>query len=620
MREKKIGFLILFLLVISFYLKAPAYATDGPIYMNSFETEEGTLYDSDIAHGKVLYGKEEVIDLQSILYDKLTITLWVKPVKYEEGYSYLLALDENEIKSKGRYIGIQNNKQPIWVYGTGQGISKTSEVVLLDEWTFLAYVYDGTNKQARIIVNDTIYPKSGHGELKISKVLLNATNTMMDDVKVFDRILSFEELENMKGSLIKSNKKRYEIYKKENFVRPELPTVKELLEKLESQKELLQYKVVSTALVLEKRIDSEGEYIAKFRPGDIVTIKNVIPNLNKVFVETSEGKLGYLTVSNIKHDMISVHQNKRKTILHAYMNLIRGNNKLSTVIIYIGASLLIFIIILLFVRFLFHKNAIAMEGMMSPSIFLTIILSISSIIGKGYEINWFLHGGGWRYFPNGYTEIVHWFLFIALGTYIVMHFIMLIVTARECGIIKCILCVLGVLFCNLSVFYIINTSIQFFLNNFGIVGKFIYVLILVYGFGYLYANKFVVKAKYDYGRYKPYTEYQTNDNPYQGYQNAYSNEFDDTKKQYNNQNNYENNYENNYHKTNSGYEDKYSRERKEHTVNMPINYFAGVKNQEELKKRYRELLKIYHPDNQSGDNTETEKILKEYEYLKDTLS
>lgn len=44
-------------------------------------------------------------------------------------------------------------------------------------------------------------------------------------------------------------------------------------------------------------------------------------------------------------------------------------------------------------------------------------------------------------------------------------------------------------------------------------------------------------------------------------------------------------------------------------------YFQGVRNSEELKKRYKDLLKIYHPDNSSGDAEITRQIHAEYKEL-----
>jgi Ca2+/Na+ antiporter len=43
--------------------------------------------------------------------------------------------------------------------------------------------------------------------------------------------------------------------------------------------------------------------------------------------------------------------------------------------------------------------------------------------------------------------------------------------------------------------------------------------------------------------------------------------------------------------------------------------FAGVASESELHKRYKDLLKIYHPDNQTGDTAMSQKIQEVYEKL-----
>lgn len=50
-----------------------------------------------------------------------------------------------------------------------------------------------------------------------------------------------------------------------------------------------------------------------------------------------------------------------------------------------------------------------------------------------------------------------------------------------------------------------------------------------------------------------------------------------------------------------------------------VNLFAGVNNPLALKKRYRDLLKIFHPDNLCGDTEIVSIINKEYERLKKEL-
>ena len=49
-------------------------------------------------------------------------------------------------------------------------------------------------------------------------------------------------------------------------------------------------------------------------------------------------------------------------------------------------------------------------------------------------------------------------------------------------------------------------------------------------------------------------------------------------------------------------------------------WFIGVKTVEELRKRYRELLKMYHPDNEKGSVEITQEINAEYDLVFSILS
>ena len=48
--------------------------------------------------------------------------------------------------------------------------------------------------------------------------------------------------------------------------------------------------------------------------------------------------------------------------------------------------------------------------------------------------------------------------------------------------------------------------------------------------------------------------------------------------------------------------------------------FCGVNNSLTLKKRYKDLIKIYHPDNLAGNHEMVLLINKEYETLKDEMN
>lgn len=71
---------------------------------------------------------------------------------------------------------------------------------------------------------------------------------------------------------------------------------------------------------------------------------------------------------------------------------------------------------------------------------------------------------------------------------------------------------------------------------------------------------------------------------------------------------------NRYHTNSRNYE-KYHQSNITNTIKNDTVYFAGVNNLKSLKKRYHDLLKIYHPDNQNGDSTVSKQIQEEYEFL-----
>lgn len=48
-------------------------------------------------------------------------------------------------------------------------------------------------------------------------------------------------------------------------------------------------------------------------------------------------------------------------------------------------------------------------------------------------------------------------------------------------------------------------------------------------------------------------------------------------------------------------------------------FFAGVNNLSALRKRYKDLLKIYHPDNKCGDTDTIQEINREYNHLQEVM-
>lgn len=63
------------------------------------------------------------------------------------------------------------------------------------------------------------------------------------------------------------------------------------------------------------------------------------------------------------------------------------------------------------------------------------------------------------------------------------------------------------------------------------------------------------------------------------------------------------------------YDDYRNDYNQEHVVINGGMFFLGVANKQSVKKRYRDLIKIYHPDNMYGDTDAIQEINNEYNKL-----
>ena len=75
-----------------------------------------------------------------------------------------------------------------------------------------------------------------------------------------------------------------------------------------------------------------------------------------------------------------------------------------------------------------------------------------------------------------------------------------------------------------------------------------------------------------------------------------------------------------YQKVNE-YEARHAHRQKAATSNVVKGemFFSGVGSKQSLKKRYKDLIKIYHPDNVYGDKNTIQEINREYDHLSKVL-
>lgn len=141
-------------------------------------------------------------DINPSKYNKLTMTTWVKPEKFEEGSIYTIVSGDDggfdrtiALDHRGEVKGFSVFAGDCEVFGT--------EAVQLNKWTFLGVVYDQDNKTVDFFVNDKKYSKNGcnlgESEHKFLRIGNNPSYGEefygdVDELRVYGRKLSDKEI------------------------------------------------------------------------------------------------------------------------------------------------------------------------------------------------------------------------------------------------------------------------------------------------------------------------------------------------------------------------------------------------------------------------------------------
>ncbi|MBK7028112.1 MAG: hypothetical protein IPH45_02405 [Bacteroidales bacterium] len=147
------------------------------------------------------------IDINPSKFPLLTITAWVKAtncfrkmlvlVNGTDKYARGLIIDKHDDNFR---FGMNCGKDGI-LYGPP----------LIDEWTFIAMIYDSRNQAARFIINDQVYSSRATTRDNADKAFVGAFNGTIDDIRFFDRILTQAEIEQLSGKPITGNLSELEI-------------------------------------------------------------------------------------------------------------------------------------------------------------------------------------------------------------------------------------------------------------------------------------------------------------------------------------------------------------------------------------------------------------------------
>lgn len=163
---------------------------------------------------KNVYGRLNTpINLNPKSYPEITVVFWIK---FEQLASRLSVLDMGDKKKYRALYTINDDGNPIW----GLGCGKEGEMEgprITAEWTFVAVVYDQANKAARLVVNNQVYAAKAYCYESRNNVSFGGFSGCFDELKIYNRVLSLQELEKLYGSSIDVDADDYPIYVKEDF-------------------------------------------------------------------------------------------------------------------------------------------------------------------------------------------------------------------------------------------------------------------------------------------------------------------------------------------------------------------------------------------------------------------
>lgn len=132
---------------------------------------------------------------------QLTMTAWVKAANC---YRKMFVLGNGTDKSTREIIIDSHDGMQRWGINCGKdGILYGPP--LLDEWVFIAVLYDSKNQEARLIVNNQVFASRATARDGEEKAFVGALNGSIDDIRFFDRILSQSEIEAISGKPITEN-------------------------------------------------------------------------------------------------------------------------------------------------------------------------------------------------------------------------------------------------------------------------------------------------------------------------------------------------------------------------------------------------------------------------------
>lgn len=364
--------------------------------------------------------------------DKLPVTTICFWIKANETYQKMVPLFTGEEKSRGILTDYHNGGQR-WSASAGKDGLIGGSTVLKDQWTFIAVIYDAPNEQARLIVNNEVF--SGRARLRkgTSGITLGNFNGSLDDLMIFDRVLSLREIESVSGIPVVVNVEEFAIDDRSEY-RKRIEEDRRIRVKPGDR-----YIVGYDELIIRDTINSPNTLFV-FKEGDTVNVISALRN-EWFEVRNQQNQQGVIRGSSLESNCYKFGRNKVIFRFFNGLGQIFQFNKLRNWLFVAFFT----VILIMAIRFrvelnnwfqrLGHRDPREAGGskseknrsslslpkfekyfpvekpkwwMISPGVVFGLML-VGVSIWDGHEMEWYFNEGA-SIIPHGFTLPVHWVL------------------------------------------------------------------------------------------------------------------------------------------------------------------------------------------------------------------
>jgi len=377
----------------------------------------------------------------------LTITFWIQ-LNNSNLSSVILYQSDNDW-SKNKYNrGIYTERDGgfmRWTACCGSDGTLSGPEVLAKNWVFIALVYDRDDQAMRMVVNDQVYSSASNMRDGTERIRIGPFDGQIDELRIYSRVLTLEELETLYGKSITKDTSDYPIAKRSDY------KGRMAREELEKVKPNTTYVVADDKFAIHDSAGSQN-VISILAKGDTFRVLQVVKK--SALLLLPDGKQGYATISSINN---GAYLKGGSYLFHAFKvilgSIFNFTNIRSWIIAVIFAILLYFVVKKYdFIDRMLNKigrrdplseggskSERGSSGNILKKIFplkrmrwwpLTIgaifaLVVFVSLLWNGHEVEWFLNEG-FKLIPSGYTRSIHWVLYITFMTLIFMYIVMII--------------------------------------------------------------------------------------------------------------------------------------------------------------------------------------------------